>query len=301
MTSGNVFDIKKYSIHDGPGIRTTVFLKGCLLRCEWCHNPESQSPIAEMLFRENRCIQCGICVDTCPHGAISWNSHGPVTDRTTCQRCATCVTACYAEARERIGREMTVAQVMAEIERDVAFYDESGGGVTLSGGEPMLQRDFARALLQACQAEEIHTVLDTCGFASWHTVDSLREAVDLFLYDLKLMNDDKHRHFTGVPNEPILNNLRGLSEHGHHIIVRVPVIPGVNDDDENFRLMGAFVATLPHVDGVDLLPYHPTAVDKYARLNMPYKLADVRPPTDERMAEIAHILQNYGLLVTRGG
>ena len=301
MIKGIVFDIKKYSIHDGPGIRTTVFLKGCPLSCWWCHNPESQAPTVEMFFRENRCIRCGACLEACPQDAIAWNGQGPITDQEKCERCGTCAAACYAEARESIGREMTVAQVMEQVERDVAFYDESRGGVTLSGGEPLLQWDFSLALLRACKDMEIHTALDTCGLARWEIMDRIREYVDFFLYDLKLIDGEKHRQFTGVSNELILKNLQALSQRGHNIVVRVPVIPGVNDDDESIRQIGAFAARLAHLASIDLLPYHHIGMDKYTRLNKAYKLVDARPPTDERMAEIAHILQGFGLLVTRGG
>lgn len=271
------------------------------MSCWWCHNPESQAPAIEMFFRQSRCIRCGACLEACPHDAISWNGHGPVTDPEKCQRCGTCASVCYAEARESIGREMSVAQVMAEVERDIAFYDESRGGVTLSGGEPLLQRDFTLALLRACKDKEIHTALDTCGFARWETLDRIREYVDFFLYDLKLIDGSRHRQFTGVSNDLILKNLQALSQQGHRIVVRVPVIPGVNDDDETMRQIGAFAAQLPHLDSVDLLPYHRIAMDKYMRLNKPYRLTDARPPSDERMAEIAHTLLEFGLRVSRGG
>jgi pyruvate formate lyase activating enzyme len=196
---------------------------------------------------------------------------------------------------------MTVEQVMAEIERDIAFYDESGGGVTISGGEPLLQRDFLSALLQACREKEIHTALDTSGFAAWETMELIRSYVDLFLYDLKLIDDARHRQFTGVPNAPILKNLQALSRLGHAIRLRVPVIPGINADDESVRQMGAFAAALPHLDGVDLLPYHAIGIDKYTRMNRVYKLPETRSPSDERVAEIAHILNSFGLTVKIGG
>jgi pyruvate formate lyase activating enzyme len=194
---------------------------------------------------------------------------------------------------------MTVDDVLAKIERDIAFYDESGGGVTLSGGEPLAQWEFTLALLQACKAREIHTALDTCGFASWATLERVRPYVDLFLYDLKLMDDARHREVTGAPVGPILANLRGLSERGHAIRLRVPVIPGINDDDDSIRQIAAFAASLPRLDGIDLLPYHATAADKYARLNRPYRLADARPLSDERMVEIAGIVREYGMLAHR--
>lgn len=299
--SGIIFDIKKFSIHDGPGIRTTVFFKGCPLSCWWCHNPESQSLGREMTFRETRCIRCGACAAVCAQGAISAGGGVPSTDRERCILCGDCVTACYAEAREIAGREMTVAQVMAEVERDVVFYDESGGGVTMSGGEPLFQPDFLLAVLRACKEREIHTALDTCGFAAWETLDSVREYVDLFLYDLKLMDDARHRAFTGVSNAPILYNLQALAAQGHDVILRVPIVPGINDDEENLRQIGAFAMTLPGLSRVDVLPYHRAAADKYERLNRVYRLPETRPPSDESMAEVAEILRGFDLQVKSGG
>ncbi|MDO9128420.1 MAG: glycyl-radical enzyme activating protein [Anaerolineales bacterium] len=293
--TGTIFDIRKYSIHDGPGIRTTVFFKGCPLRCWWCHNPEGQAAEIEVIFRENRCIRCGACVGTCEHGAISWNGQGPLTDWEKCEQCGACAEVCYAEARQVVGREMTVVQVLTEVERDIPFYDESGGGVTLSGGEPLSQRDFALGLLKACKEKEIHTTLDTCGFATWDTFERLRGCVDLFLYDLKLVDAEKHRQFTGVSNERILANLQALSQHGHKIIFRVPIIPGINDDEETIRQIASLAASLPHLDGIELLPYHHIGVDKYARLNKAYLLPDAQPPSEEKIAELSRILQEYGL------
>ncbi len=301
MVTGIIFDIKKFSIHDGPGIRTTVFFKGCPLRCTWCHNPESQSLARERMFRASRCIRCGGCLATCSQGAISWNGSLPVTNDQKCTLCGDCVGTCFAEAREIVGPEMSVAQVMVEVERDVAFYDQSGGGVTFSGGEPLTQPDFLLALLQACQEQEIHTVLDTCGYATWEMLDRVRGYVDLFLYDLKVMDDARHRQFTGVSNERILGNLRALAERGHEIILRMPVIPEVNDDEESVRQIGQFVASLPHVRRVDLLPYHHTAADKYERLERAYALVDARPLSDERMADLADILRKTTIEVRIGG
>jgi pyruvate formate lyase activating enzyme len=298
---GIVFDIKKFSIHDGPGIRTTVFFKGCPLNCWWCHNPESQAMEPELTYRPSRCIRCGACVDACPQGAISCQDEAVSTDLLRCTRCGACVEACTAEARQIVGREMSVDQVMAEVERDVPFYDESGGGVTVSGGEPLAQPAFLLALLQACKGKEIHTALDTCGFAPWEVLDGVREHVDLFLYDLKVMDDARHRTLTGASNERILENLRALSQAGHEIVLRVPVIPGVNDDDRNVRQTGAFAASLPALRRVDLLPYHHAGTEKYGRLHRAYALPETRPPSDERIAEIARALRELGLHVKTGG
>jgi pyruvate formate lyase activating enzyme len=254
-----------------------------------------------MIYRASRCIACQACLVACEQGALTWNGDGPVIDAEKCRLCGACAAACYAEARQQVGREMTVEQVMAEVERDIAFYDESGGGVTISGGEPLLQRDFLSALLRACRAKEIHTALDTSGFAPWQTIERIRGDVDLFLYDLKLIDDARHRQFTGVSNAPILKNLRALSQRGHAIRLRVPVIPGINADDEAVRQIGALAAALPHLNGVDLLPYHAIGVDKYTRFNRAYHLPETRPPSDERLAEIAHILTGFGLMVKIGG
>jgi pyruvate formate lyase activating enzyme len=300
LTTGIIFNIQKFSIHDGPGIRTTVFFKGCPLRCWWCHNPESQAFEPELVFWEKRCIGCGACLQACPQGAIPLDDDVFV-DQAKCTLCGACVQVCYAEAREIIGREMTTAEVMAEIEKDIPFYEESGGGATFSGGEPLSQPDFLLALLRACQEKEIHTALDTCGFASWEVLDTVREYVDLFLYDLKLMDDARHCTFTGVSNELILRNLQSLSQQGHDICLRVPIIPQVNDDDEHIRQIGEFAAALLHLNRVDLLPYHDIAADKYQRLNKAYGLPDARPPSDERIAEIAQILHGFGLRVKTGG
>jgi len=294
---GIVFDIRKYSIHDGPGIRTTVFFKGCPLHCWWCHNPEGQSPEVEIILRSARCIRCGACVEACPHGAARLGETGPEVQRERCERCGECTLVCNAEARQVVGREMTVAQAMAEVERDIPFYDESGGGVTLSGGEPLAQRDFALGLLEACKEREIHTALDTCGFASWDTFERVRGHVDLFLYDLKVVNDARHRQFTGISNSLILTNLQELSERGHPILLRMPIIPGVNDDEVNIRQTGEFVASLPRSHSLELLPYHHAATSKYAGLGHEYPLPDTRPPSEERLGQIAEILRACGVQV----
>jgi pyruvate formate lyase activating enzyme len=301
LVSGIVFDIRRFSIHDGPGIRTTVFLKGCPLECAWCHNPEGQSTEPELIVRPSRCLRCGACVEACPEDAIGMSADGPCTDRTRCEQCGICVDACFSGAREMAGRELTVAQVMAEIERDRPFYDESGGGATFSGGEPLLQPEYLLGLLTACKAREIHTVLDTCGYAPWAALDRVRPYVDLFLYDIKSLDDGQHRALTGVSNRSILDNLRALSEHGHSIVLRMPVIPGINDSAGDLRALGALAAGLPSAVRVELLPYHRIGVEKYGRMAREYSLPEVQTPSPERIMTLAQVLrQEFGLAVKPG-
>lgn len=310
MSSGTIFDIKKYSINDGPGIRTTVFLSGCPLSCWWCHNPESQSRTPQLLYRPNRCLACGTCAEVCPEGAIHLECgssasayaevklrRSVVTDREKCTACQTCVSACYAGARQFSGYETTVGEVMAQVKREIPFYDESGGGVTFSGGEPLMQPTFLSALLTACRREEIHTTVDTSGFANWNVFEQIRGDVDLFLFDLKHMDSVRHREVTGVPNEVILDNLKKLAERGHKILARIPLIPGINDDEENLQASGKFLASLPHLEGVELMGYHDIAQAKYQALGWEYKLPNTRPPTEEAMSHAADLLRSHNLQV----
>jgi pyruvate formate lyase activating enzyme len=301
VTSGIVFDIRRFSIRDGPGIRTTVFLKGCPLSCAWCHNPESQSAGAELVMRSNRCLRCGACAEACPEDAIQMGEGGPITDPGRCELCGLCADACFSGARELAGRDLTVAHVIAEIERDRPFYDESGGGATFSGGEPLLQPEFLVEALSACKARGIRTALDTCGYAPWPALDRVRHHADLFLYDIKTMDDAKHRALTGVSNRLILENLAALSRRGHAVILRVPIIPGVNDSDEEIRALGALAASLPSLLRIELLPYHRIGVEKYGRIARQYSLPEIRPPSHDLIAAISLLLhQHSGLLVEVG-
>jgi pyruvate formate lyase activating enzyme len=301
MESGIIFDIKKFSTHDGPGIRTTVFLKGCPLSCWWCHNPESQRIYREKLYAVSRCIGCKECLAVCTEAAIREMEIGLCTDPEKCLRCGSCTDVCLAEACEMAGRELTVNQVMAEIEKDTAFYDESFGGVTFSGGEPLAQPDFLFALLKACRDRQIHTALDTSGFSTWNVLDRIRHHVDVFLFDLKLMDDEKHRRVTGVSNRTILENLLALSSEGHRIRIRLPVIPGITDDEDNVSAIGVFAAGLPSMPQIDLLPYHHSAAGKYERLGKGYLLPDTRPPAADSMARLADLLRRSGLTVNVEG
>ena len=298
---GIVFDVRKYSIHDGPGIRTAVFLKGCPLSCSWCHNPEGQSPKIEMIKRDNRCIQCGECLAICKQGAFSQAEGQILYDRSKCNLCGDCITECYAEALELIGKKMSVEEVFQQVKADLPFYEQSQGGVTFSGGEPLMQPHFLQALLSKCHQEGIHTALDTCGYANWKVIDNLRQDVDLFLYDLKVLDDALHQKYTGVSNKLILKNLQRLSDLNHTIIVRFPLIPGINDNEAQVRQLADFVNSLPNITEIDILPYHSSALNKYNSLGLDYSLKGLLAPQDQKIQEIAQILKNYRFTVKIGG
>lgn len=299
--TGVVFNIMRFAVNDGPGIRTTVFLKGCPLHCLWCHNPESVSYQPELLVRADRCIRCGACLEVCQNAAIRREGDSFVTVRESCRRCGRCVEACWADARAIVGRTMTTEEVLEEVCRDAVFYDTSGGGVTFSGGEPLLQPDFLLSLLAGCKARSIHTAVDTSGYAPAAILEAVTETTDLFLYDLKLLDEDRHLRFTGVSNRLILENLRRLVEWGKEVIVRVPLIPGINDDEENIRRIGEFVASLGEIARIDVLPYHETGIAKYERLGEAFRLRNAKKPAPERVEEAAMMLRDYVAAVLVGG
>ena len=301
MPSGLVFNIQKYSLHDGPGIRTTVFLKGCPLCCAWCHNSESISPRRELIVLEGRCTACGECRPACPFaGEIPGEGVLPARNE-PCTLCESCVTACPTGARQMVGRSMTVAEVMDEVLQDRVFYEDSGGGVTFSGGEPLMQPAFVRALLEASRAHGLHTAIDTCGFGSPEHLLAWAPLTHLFLYDLKFMDDAQHREFCGASNGPILANLRRLAEVHDGIWLRVPVIPGVNDSDANLAAIARFAVSLRGIRQVSLLPYHPTGVQKFARLGRDHRFPPTAPPSAERMQQATALFRSCGLDVRIGG
>jgi pyruvate formate lyase activating enzyme len=297
--SGVVFNIMRFALHDGPGIRTTVFLKGCPLRCLWCHNPESQEFQPSPMYFANRCRLCYHCLAACSNGAIRFED-GTLVTSPACTRCGNCAEACVAGARQLAGKRVTVSEVLAECERDVVFFDESGGGMTVSGGEPLSQPDFAEALLAGCRERRIHTALDTCGFADREVALRVSRYADVVLYDLKLLDSAAHRKYTGVPSEPILANLAALTEAGRNLIVRVPLIPGVNDSPESLGALADFVWQLG-LRRIDLLPYHKIGADKYGRLGRARPLGDAEPPPAAELNAIAEDLASRGFAVRIGG
>ncbi|MBA7636542.1 Choline trimethylamine-lyase activating enzyme [subsurface metagenome] len=300
-TTGLIFDIKRYAIHDGPGIRTTVFFKGCPLNCPWCHNPESILDVPEISIRSNRCLSCGSCEAACKNGAVSREKKKFSTDMAKCVLCGACVDACPVGAREIIGRKLTLGEVLAGIERDIIFYDESGGGVTFSGGEPLMQPGFLKELLRGCKDREIHTALDTSCYAQWEVFEAVNEYVDLYLCDLKHMDAGLHERFTGVSNALILQNLKNLARLAKNIIIRIPVIPGVNDDHINMEETGRFVSSLEVVKRIDILPYHREGRDKLKWLNRDNNPLDITPPGTGNISAIAAEYENLGFTVKTGG
>jgi pyruvate formate lyase activating enzyme len=300
MTKGLIFDIKKYAIHDGPGIRTTVFLKGCPLNCWWCANPESIAAAKEFIFWPDRCLHCNACTQACKSGAIKEDETGKKVDESKCTFCGDCVQECYSEALQMIGREISVEELLWEIEKDTSFYQVSGGGVTFSGGEPLFQPEFLYEMLAACKKKSLHTAVDTCGFVSWDILNKIRPFVDLFLYDIKLMDEKKHKKFTGVSNRLILENLEKLVKK-HKVIIRMPFISRINDDENNIRQMGEYLSKLNNIEEIDFLPYHRMAVSKYKRLNMKYRITDLKPPTQESINDAVKAIGKFDFRLNIGG
>ncbi len=299
---GKVFNIQGYSIHDGPGIRTTVFLCGCPLRCLWCANPESGTMEPKLFFMAEKCVGCGKCAAVCPNGAITIVDGKAKTDRTKCKACGNCVKVCPVEAREIVGETKTAGEVVKKVRQDELFYNTSGGGVTISGGEVLMQPEFAIAVLKLCKEAGINTAIETCGFAKREVFSKVLEYVDLVLYDFKHMDSAKHKEGTGVGNELILENVvKVYHEAKKPVAARVPTIPGYNDTPENMHALGKFITEKMGKDvKVHLLPYHHLGESKTERMEQEVVFS-VNTPTDEHMEELREIVASYGLNAVIGG
>jgi pyruvate formate lyase activating enzyme len=289
MRSGLVFNVQRFSLQDGPGVRSTVFMKGCPLACAWCHNPESQSPETQIIRMRQRCMACGLCSET------------ELEQPAELHRRETDVETCPTGALQAVGQKQRSTVLVQTLLRDRIFFDESGGGVTFSGGEPLLQAPFVIEALRLLRHEGVHTALDTCGFARWEDLRDAAAQSDLILYDLKLMDETRHRAATGVSNRCILQNLKDLTAVHSRIWIRVPIVPGVNDDEANLSATADFLAPLGGVRQVDLLPYHPTGEAKFARVGMTYTLHGTPSPSIERLETLAALFRARGLHTTIGG
>jgi pyruvate formate lyase activating enzyme len=298
---GKIFAIKKYAIHDGPNIRTTIFFKGCPLRCAWCHNPEGIDPEISTIWLKDKCVHCSECIEKCPELALSSGGKGLIRDEGVCAGCSVCVDVCPALAHENVGREMSVDEVMAEIEKDIPFFDQSEGGVTFSGGEPLMQQRFLMKLLKSCGKRSIHRVVDTSMHAATELILEAAGEIELFLIDLKHMDSAVHKKYTGVGNSLILTNIKKLAETGAQINFRIPLIKGVNADSRNLHQSAVFISSLPGEYTVDLLPYHSIAAAKYTKLGMINHGDQFSKIDKDIMSQSINIFKNMGLNVQVGG
>jgi len=300
LNTGFIFDIQRFSVHDGPGLRSTIFMKGCLLHCLWCANPESQANHVEVMHRNSKCTKCGSCVEICQSHSIQLTDEGVQIDRNDCTLCGKCVDVCSSGALTSVGKYMSVEEVVEELKKDVLFYRNSNGGVTLGGGELLTQPDFVCSLLEACHNIGLHTAIDTCGYYNNQIITRVLKEVDLVLYDLKHMDPLKHREFTGVSNDLILENAKLISSLGVPMIMRVPYIPTINDSIENLRATANFIAELDGIGKVSLLPYHQGGMGKYRNLDRVYPLEGIELPKDEDLIVAKELMMSYGLEVEIG-
>jgi pyruvate formate lyase activating enzyme len=292
--TGYVLRIDRGSAHDGPGLRTSVVLKGCPLRCSWCDTPESHRIEPELVFREDRCVRCFECFDDCKLGAISETDGRPVVDQGVCRWCGDCADGCSTDARLQAGSVMTESRVLQEIERDTPLHRQSGGGVTFSGGEPLLQAEFLLRLLGGCRALGIHTAVDTCGAAAAYDVDRVAEAADLILYDLKPLDDARHLRITGSSNREILDNLRRVVRRPAAVRIRFTLVPGVNDDQDHVRRLAGFVSSLG-LSEIDVLPFRTVVAGSYEALGRTSHATDLREPGAEAIAAAVRVFTECGV------
>lgn len=299
MPTGLIFDIKRYCVHDGPNIRSTVFLKGCPLECWWCHNPEGRERTPQVVHRESRCIRCGMCTRACDTGALVKNGKGVGIDRELCDLCGACEEACPTGSMEIVGRKYEPQELVDLLERDRVFYEESGGGVTFSGGEPLAQWRFLAEALKECRKRGLHTAVDTSGFATQEVIDAVRPHTDLWLYDLKLMDDARHKRYTGVSNRRILQNLEHLVKAGCRVTLVIPLIPGINDDAQNLDALAEFALGLG-LSEIGVLPYHRMGASKLDMVGYEDRMLDVSEPSQADVLKAADRLTAHGMHVKIG-
>ena len=299
---GKVYDIQRFAIHDGPGIRTLVFMKGCPLECLWCSTPQTQRSSPDLLYIEVNCKKCLRCVDVCPEKAITFSDKEKIEiNRKICNNCGQCVDICPNQALKLVGEQKSVEQLFQDVMKDSNFYRRSDGGVTIGGGEPTMQHEFVSALLKKCKEMYIHTAMETCGYAKWEQLEKILEHIDLLYFDIKHMDARIHEEITGVSNEIILENARKASEM-RPIIIRIPLIPGLNDSEENLLNTGKFAAELGEkLLRIELLLYHKFGTGTYEQLGREYKLKDVEPPSEEYMIKLKKIVESCGVKVQIGG
>ena len=302
IRKGFIYDLQRFAIHDGPGIRTLVYMKGCPLKCLWCSSPQTQHSKIEIMHNEINCKKCGRCIDVCPVHVITISDEdGIIIDRDLCKYCGQCVESCPNQALKLIGYYITSEELFQEVNKDSPFYRRSNGGVTVGGGEPTMQLDFVTAFLKRCKQIYINTAIETCGYVKWDGMEDLLKYVDLVYIDIKHMDPTVHKELTGVSNELILENAKKISAI-KPMIIRIPVIPGCNDSEENITATARFASNLgENLKRIDLLPYHKFGTQTYIRIGMEYKLTDVESPSDDHMIRFKEIVESFGVKAQIGG